>query len=796
MSEDNKIQSDDFSLESIMAEYKGSAYISGEKKTPSELLDQQADRIIREVLGDEMVDSLRATVPKVTPQATPPVIPQAASPVMPQAAPPVIPQAAPQVIPQVIPQTTPIDIESLLKDNSPVNIPKSPTAVSAPKSNQLEDTLGFNNPDLLLPELEALIEEETPVRQEKLPEMKVQPVRQESKEDDLIESFFSEYNPSGQDTLSSIGFEVQNAMETNQKSTKSQNKPPAKKAKAERVLFDDETETNFEEKYHEPPLKEAAIKFAKEANSISLRCIPTVVISVMMVILTFAFEANMAIPFGVGRSLALASGMLIFCQLIVMLLCADIVYRGFDYLIKGEPNAETLILFSCVFSFVSGIFTLLGGTPGFLPYSAVSACSLAFAAIGEKYNLRAITDTLKTALSSTEPYGVQGEFNPEVDKIVLKKAYCRTDGFYTNLMRPNISEIVYRVVSPILLIIALLLPLIVIIFREGSEYFLHIFSAFFAAAAPFSALLLFSLPFSVVVKSARKMGAALAGWGGSDDIYHTNGACLTDTDIFPPGTLSINNPRLFSGETLEKSVRYTASIIIASGSGLSNVFSEVLKSDNKSAFRVEEFACAEGGVRGLVRGELVEAGSAAFMNLIGVRVPDGANMKSAVYTAINKKLVVVFPIEYTPVNSVQSALISLLKWRVKLFLAARDFNITPLMLSQKYKVSFEDIELIQTKDSYAFSDANSGKEGRMAAVLVREGLGPYAEVLTGGRLLRISAMFAALLSVFSAFCGILLILYMSWAGAILSAGPGSLLVFMLCMLASVLIVCGYVRCKR
>jgi hypothetical protein len=483
-------------------------------------------------------------------------------------------------------------------------------------------------------------------------------------------------------------------------------------------------------------------------------------------------------------------------MLIVMILCVDIVIRGYDSLIKGSPGAETLILFSLIFSIISATFTLLGGTPGFLPYAAVSTCSLAFASIGEKYNKRAITESLKTACSSSEPYGIFGEYNEEIDKTVLKKAYSRTDGFYTNLIRPDISETLYLLAAPFLLVLTFVLTVTIIIFKDGTEYFLHIFSAFFAAAAPFSALLSFSIPFAVVVKSGRKLGAAIAGWGGSDDICCTDGACITDEDLFPPGTLEISNPRLFSGETLEKAVRYTASLIITSGSGLARIFSDILKSDNKAAFRVEDFACAEGGVRGLIRGELVETGSAAYMNLIGVRVPDGANMKNAVYTAINKKLVVVFPIEYTPVNSVQAALISLLQWRIKLFLAVRDFNVTPLMLSQKYKVSFDDIELIGARDSYSFSDENSNKEGRMTSIIVREGLSPYAEILTGGRLLRSSSLFATILSILSGLCGVLLIFYMCWADALLSAKPGSLLVFMLCMLVSVLIVCGYVRCRR
>jgi hypothetical protein len=416
---------------------------------------------------------------------------------------------------------------------------------------------------------------------------------------------------------------------------------------------------------------------------------------------------------------------------------------------------------------------------------------------GEKYNLRAITETLKTAQSSSEPYGVHGEYNSDIDRTVLKKAFNRTDGFYTNLMLPDVSETGYRLVTPILLICTFVLAVVAILFRGGAEYILHILSAFFAAAAPFSALLAFSIPFVVVAKSGRKLGAAIAGWGGSEDICFTDGACVTDDDLFPPGTLSINaEPIFFDNDTRERSIRYTASVIIASGSGLSRVFSDLLTSVNMQELRVEDFAYDESGIRGLIRGELVEVGSAAFMNLIGVRVPDGSNMKNAVYTAINKKLVVVFPLEYTPVNSVQGALISILKWRIRLFLAVRDFNVTLLMLSQKYKVSFEDIELIQARDSYYFSDLKSGKDVRVAAVLVREGLGPFAEVLTGGRLLKSASLVATIFSILSAVFGILLMFYLCWSGAFLSAGPGNLLVFMLCMLAVVLVVCGYVRCRR
>jgi len=184
------------------------------------------------------------------------------------------------------------------------------------------------------------------------------------------------------------------------------------------------------------------------------------------------------------------------------------------------------------------------------------------------------------------------------------------------------------------------------------------------------------------------------------------------------------------------------------------------------------------------------------MNLLGLRVPDDMNIKNAVFTAINNKLIAMFAVEYLPVNSVQSALISMLKWRIKLFFAMRDFNITPLMLEKKFRVPLEDIEYIQAKDSYTISDSYSGREGRMSAILTREGLGPFAEAITGGRLLKASAQFATVVSVVTAVIGVLFMFFMCWNGSFLAAKPGTLLLFMLATLAVVLVVCGYVKCKK
>jgi len=718
MTEDGSF--DRYSLESILAEYKGSAFINGDKRTPPELLQERADEIIREAVGS----------------------------------------AAPNI---ELAADDAADTEGIKDAES--------------REGVYPDYLGAAEEPAVIPE---------------------RPVKQSTDEKDSVVMFFENYRSPISEEQDELARDVEKAVQKELGLDKKTSGTSKKDSRAFVYSEDAEEEPGVaeEEVFEEPDLKDAADRFIEAYSSISLRCVPAVVITIIMVILTFAFEAGLVIPFGIGRAHVLATGALMIGLLAVMIICVDLVVRGVGFLIQGVPNAETLLLFSCVFSLISAAFSMISGSTDMLPYCAISAFSLSAAAVGERYSLRAITETVKTAIASNEPFGVLAEYNREIDKSVLKKAYNRTEGFYNNLMHPDIVESAYRYAAPVLLVASLVLSVFAALVKGQGEHFLHIISALFAASAPFSALLAFAVPFSAVARTIRRSGAAIAGWGGADDICFTDGACVTDDDLFPPGTLKLNGLKLYEGVSPEKAIRYTASLVMKSGSGLSQVFSELLKTQGMRPIKVEDFACYEGGVSALIRGERVAIGSVGFMNLLGFRIPDDMNMKNAVYTAINDKLVAVFAVDYSPANSVQGALISILKWRIKIFFAVRDFNVTPSMLEQKFRVSLEDVAYVQAKDSYSISDSYSEKEGRIAAILTREGFGPFAEAVTGGRLLKSAALVATVASIVSAALGVIIMFYMCWSGAFLSAKPGNLMLFMLAMLAAVLLICGYVRCRK
>lgn len=718
---DNPFVSDSgFSLESILAEIKGSAFIEGDTKTPSHILEAEAERILRETgVSGSAGGAGTATV--------------AENP----------------------------------EKEAAVFVKEANDLVGEPEFFNLQSEPDIEDTD----ELPVIV---TPTEDEASPPR---------------EGRFTAERPAAPmfaEDLPSIDIPIDEKSE-----------PRASLFDRVIVAEEEQQGDDYEEEFFEEPrLKDRAKKFARMCNSISLRLLPASIISVIMVLITFVFEAGLAVPYGIGHSLVHAAGALVILLLVVMMLCIEVIIRGTDYLISGNPNAETLIMLSCVFSLVSATFTILSGTALMLPFCAVSALSLVCASFGERSSMRAMTDTLKVAISSAEPYGVQAQYNENIDNTVLKKSYGRTDGFYTNLMQQDISENLYRYASPILLIATLLITVISVLFNRTVENSLHTLSALLAAAAPFSALLTFSLPFSIVTKNLCKEGVAIAGWGGADDIAHTDGVCVTDDDMFPQGTLALTAVKVFDGAAPNNVICYTASLIIASGSGLTSLFADVLTEKGITPLRVADFECHESGVSAVIQGHHVATGSAAYMNLIGVRVPDDSNMRNAIFTAVNNRLVAMFTVDYKPLPAVQKALISLLKWRIDLFFAMRDFNITPSMVGLKFKVPFESFVFMPVKESYSISDPYSGERGRMAAILVRESLGPYAHAITGARLLRSASVFASMISIVSAAIGVILMFLMLWGGSFLSATPGNLIIYMLCMLAAVLLVCGYVKIRK
>ena len=114
--------------------------------------------------------------------------------------------------------------------------------------------------------------------------------------------------------------------------------------------------------------------------------------------------------------------------------------------------------------------------------------------------------------------------------------------------------------------------------------------------------------------------------------------------------------------------------------------------------------------------------------------------------------------KYEAAENVDYALRMLRRSRITPILAVRDPNITPALLKRKFnkrvKVEFPDLT-----DRIALSEAEADR-GLSRALLLREGLLPYAEAMVGSRRLRTAVRRAAWLSIFGSAVGLLLTAYL------------------------------------
>jgi hypothetical protein len=395
------------------------------------------------------------------------------------------------------------------------------------------------------------------------------------------------------------------------------------------------------------------------------------------------------------------------------------------------------------------------------------------------------------------PTTVTAERDKVDEGTVLTRRLGSTGGFINKCREGSVADKTYAKLAPLLIIASALFALVADAVNGGRTYF-HCLAAMTAISASLTASLIFNKPFSATAKHLADYGAVLAGWTGAVEISGAAGIVIRDLDLFPENTVTLNGVKVLSSMPVEKVISYTGSLILASGSGLSRIFGELLREYACSIYRVEEFSCYEsGGIGALIKGNNVLVGTPAFMNLMGIRVPPNYDVSGAVYSAIDGELSGVFIVNYTPVDMVQNALVTLIRSDITPLFAIRDFNVSTSMLKNKFKISMDQITFLSFEDRYALSSDSEGnmnsKNGskvgvKPAAIMSREGLGHFVEITGSGRQLVKTVRRSLYMTVAGSVLGLLIVFFALARSAYGSASVGNIIFFMALWAAAVVLL--------
>ena len=754
---------EEYTLESILAEYKGNAYIAGERKLSKEDLEEQAAKII-----EEMTRELNE--------------PQ-----------PVVPTVQQTDEDDEVTEYNPAEQKPLDKPETPAFEMERETEQQEKKP--LHSVFGLkkrSGEEKEKPKKEGGRRirreiEERNVRQSVLEAARIERLEREQAESEKRESdlamsdeeqmFFGVGRYARPETIEDVADEVEETI-----ASKAEKR---RRARVEKKIVE-EAEAEVAER--EPTAAEAEEIYASGLKSVTRRALLVLIIAIVSAVIAFTGRHADADTFlGGAQTAALVQLALL---LLTVALCLDVFLRGLRNLVSFHAGGDTLAAVACITAAADAIYIIITKSTQFgQPYCAPAIFAMLCVMWGSRLSKSAYKTTFRTMRTASLPTLVTAEWERADEGLVLTKKLGSAQGFVSKSLECDRSENFFKRFAPLLIIISIVFALITTVFRGRSGNFLHCLSALTAVSSAASASLIFNLPFNRCAKKLASSGAALAGWSGAKDISDAVGLVVKDYDLFPENTLSLGGVKSFSAMSAEKVVSYTASLIIASGSGLTRLFGDLLKEYACSIYRVDEFSCYEGGgVGAMIDGDRVIVGSAAFMNLMGVRLAPNLNLKTAVFTAINDELAGVFIVNYTPVDMVQNALVSLLRSKIRPLFAVRDFSITPAMIKSKFKISTDNIDFLSFEARYKLSADTETPDLKPSAVMSREGLAHFVEIARRGRDLVRKVRLGNLITGAGAIIG-LLIMFVICAGSSFSAGSaGNVTAFLALWTAAVLLL--------
>ncbi len=542
------------------------------------------------------------------------------------------------------------------------------------------------------------------------------------------------------------------------------------------------------------PPQELYRRYHKGLSFLRLRSILVLLLAIPLLAMTLAPFVGQPLPGALGESYPLQVYTLAGMLGVAMLLGADTLLAGLFKVVYAGFGMDTLVALACVASLADALtLQAMGGREGQLPYCALSVLALGLAMWGRYLQRRGSRSACRTAAGASTPYLVTLDEGMWSGRPAYAKWSGEPIGFGSQMQSPDGAQRMFRVTAPLLFLACVLLSLVASLGQRKPQHILWCLSATLTAAAPLSSLLCFGLPWSRLSLRLSKSGAALAGWDGVEQSAGGEGILLTDTDLFPPGAVALNGIKIFGDFPAEKVVACTATLIRDAGSGLDRIFHDLLRSQGAIYRRCDQFAVYEGGLTALVRGDQVLVGSAAFMHLMEISLPQGLGVKNAVFCAINGDLAGVFALNYSLHGAVSPSIDALIRNKIGPILATRDFNLIPAMLRQRFKLPVERVEFPPVERRAQFSAPGQEHSSVLTAVLCREGLGPYSEAVVGARRLRQAVWLNALLASLGSALGVVMAFYLSFVGSYVSLSPANLLLFLLAWLAPVLFISGWVE---
>lgn len=487
--------------------------------------------------------------------------------------------------------------------------------------------------------------------------------------------------------------------------------------------------------------------------------------------------------------------LVVFSQVLAMLISAllgcNLMLDSLGDLLKGRFTVNTLLTLTFAACLIDSVFCLQELR---VPCCAAFSLEMTMAlwARLQKHNTEmAQMDTMRKAVRL---HGIVRVENYYEGKDGLLRKEGEVSDFmdtYSKMPSPEVVQSIYAVLS-------LLICIGISIFAgmlHGISMGAQILSTSLLVAVPASFFISISRPMAILEARLHMVGTVLCGWEGVKDLCGKAVFPISDLDLFPQGSTKLNGVKFYGSRNPDEVVSYTASVIHVAGGGLVPVFDQLLGSRSGSLYPVQHYRnYGDGGIGGEVDGLPVLVGTMAFLQDMGVEIPEGTMVNQAVYAAVDGELCAVYAISYAKMRSAAAGLVTLCGYRkLKPLKLSGDFMLTESFLRAKFNVKTNRIAFPDRDTCQKLQQHPIDPDEPVLALTTREELVSAAYAITGARALRQATKLGVIIHLIGGILGLVIMLVLGYLGSTELLTPSNILLYQLIWAVPGLLVTEWAR---
>ena len=312
--------------------------------------------------------------------------------------------------------------------------------------------------------------------------------------------------------------------------------------------------------------------------------------------------------------------------------------------------------------------------------------------------------------------------------------------YFRNACREDRCNIMMSRVYPVILVLSVITGVIagIVGFFQGGSVPDAAFTALcttLVIGIPITGLLSMEIPLSRISRMLRKNGALLNGWNAVDKFGRTDAFAVNTTDLFPRGSIRVRRSFAVNDMEIEDITSIAASVLMASGGALAEVFGELIRDDPRLRLPVDSLTYEnELGITAWIRNRKILVGNRDMMELHRVLIPGGGLARldefeamrknecfQMLYVAVNSRLMGVYMLEYKAALSARNALLQLIEDGTSLVVYTCDANINIPLIRAVFDIPPRFVSIMSNEGSSVYDSVTFKVTEAQEALIATDG---------------------------------------------------------------------------